>query len=178
VGTTIVFETHSVTEDNERGFATGWLPGRLSERGRVLAHELGVRRRHDGLSAVFTSDLQRAVETTSVAFNGSGLPVLADWRLRECDFGSLNGAPRAAVHDHRGRWLDLPYPAGESWRQAVARVTGFLSDLPSRWDGQRVLMIGHVATRWALDHQLLGIALEDLVEADFGWREGWDYELS
>jgi broad specificity phosphatase PhoE len=96
VGTTIVFETHSVTEDNERGFATGWLPGRLSERGRVLAHELGVRRRHDGLSAVFTSDLQRAVETTSIAFNGSGLPVLADWRLRECDFGSLNGAPRAA----------------------------------------------------------------------------------
>jgi len=32
--------------------------------------------------------------------------------------------------------------------------------------------------RWALDHQLLGIALEDLVEADFGWREGWNYELS
>jgi broad specificity phosphatase PhoE len=174
----IVFETHSVTEDNELGYATGWLPGRLSERGQVLARELGVRRRHDGLSAVFTSDLRRAAETTALAFNGSGLPVLADWRLRECDFGILNGAPRAAVHDHRRRWLDVPYPAGESWRQAVARVTGFLADLPSRWDGQRVLLIGHVATRWALDQRLLGIALEDLVEADFGWREGWSYELS
>jgi 2,3-bisphosphoglycerate-dependent phosphoglycerate mutase len=69
-------------------------------------------------------------------------------------------------------------PAGESWRQAVARVTGFLADLPPGWDRQRVLMIGHLATRSALDHQLLGIALEDLVEADFGWPEGWDYELS
>jgi hypothetical protein len=26
----LVFETHSTTEDNERGRATGWLPGDLS----------------------------------------------------------------------------------------------------------------------------------------------------
>ena len=26
----LVFETHSITEDNELGRATGWLPGRLS----------------------------------------------------------------------------------------------------------------------------------------------------
>ncbi|GAA3422731.1 histidine phosphatase family protein [Streptosporangium vulgare] len=59
----IVFETHSWSEDNDRGIATGWLPGRLSERGRHLAGELGGRRRGDGLAAVFTSDLARAVET-------------------------------------------------------------------------------------------------------------------
>jgi len=35
VGIEIVFETHSTTEDNEAGRATGWLPGRLSEQGRV-----------------------------------------------------------------------------------------------------------------------------------------------
>jgi 2,3-bisphosphoglycerate-dependent phosphoglycerate mutase len=29
----IVFETHSISTDNERGIATGWLPGRLSEAG-------------------------------------------------------------------------------------------------------------------------------------------------
>jgi broad specificity phosphatase PhoE len=96
VGTKIVFETHSITEDNELGHATGWLrDGCPSEV--ELARELGVRRRHDGLSAVFTSDLQRAVETTAVGFNGSGWPVLADWRLRGCYFDSLNGARRAAV---------------------------------------------------------------------------------
>ena len=26
----LVYETHSLTLDNERGFATGWLPGELS----------------------------------------------------------------------------------------------------------------------------------------------------
>jgi broad specificity phosphatase PhoE len=39
----IVFETHALSEDNERGIATGWLPGRLSERGRANAAEAGRR---------------------------------------------------------------------------------------------------------------------------------------
>jgi broad specificity phosphatase PhoE len=70
-----------------------------------------------------------------------------------------------------------PYPGGESWRQAVARVGRFLADLPLRWDGQRVLVIGHVATRWGLDISIGGAALEDLVGQDFAWREGWEYRL-
>src|SRR5439155_18343185 len=56
----IVLETHSVSTDNELGIATGWLDGRLSERGRRLAQELGERRRTDDIAAVFTSDLRRA----------------------------------------------------------------------------------------------------------------------
>ena len=67
----IVFETHSISEDNEAGLATGWLPGRLSTRGRELALELGDRRTHDGLSIVYTSDLRRAVETAELAFGGT-----------------------------------------------------------------------------------------------------------
>ena len=177
VGTTIVFETHSLTEDNERGVATGWLPGTLSLKGRELAAELGARRSDDGLSAVFTSDLARAAETTAIAFGSTNLPVLQDWRLRECDYGELNGAPGGEVHDDRRRWLDVPYPGGESWRQAVQRVAGFLTDVPTRWDGERILVIGHIATRFALDHHLGRVPLEDLVDTDFEWRTGWEYRL-
>ncbi len=176
-GTEIVFETHAWSEDNERGRATGWLDGRLSPRGRALAAELGERRRGDGLSAVFTSDLGRAVETARIAFADSDLPLLLDWRLRECDYGALNGAPAEEVHARRVEHLDAPYPGGESWRQAVARAGRFLHDLPPRWSGQRVLVIGHVATRWALDYHLNGVPLEDLIRADFAWREGWAYHL-
>ena len=81
---------------------------------------------------------------------------------------------------HRGRHehLDKPYPDGESWRQAVARVGRFLDDLPSRWDGQWVLIIGHVATRWGLDHFIGGVPLEDLAEQDSSWQEGWGYRVN
>ena len=173
----LVFETHSISEDNENGIATGWLDGRLSERGRLLAGDLGARRRHDGIQAVFTSDLGRAVETARIAFAQTNVPILADWRLRECDYGAMNGQPAADVHGDRRRYLDTPYPGGESWRQAIQRVERFLGDLSLRWAGARVLVIGHVATRWAFEHALIGAALDDLIDADFNWREGWEYRL-
>lgn len=173
----LVFETHSVTVDNEERIATGWRPGQLSDRGRALAVQLGERRINDGIAAVFSSDLGRAAETASVAFNGSGISVLLDWRLRECDYGKRNGMPVAELHANRRDHLDRPYPGGESWREAVARVARFLGDLPLRWDGQRVLVIGHVATRWSLDHFLRGVPLEDLMAEDFSWKEGWEYRL-
>src|SRR3954447_8662504 len=94
----VVFETHAITDDNEAGRATGWLPGQLATGGREQAPALGQRRRHDGGAAVFTSDLARARETATIAFAGSDIPVLFDWRLRECDYGRWNGAPVDQVH--------------------------------------------------------------------------------
>jgi len=172
----IVFETHSISEDNERGIATGWLPGRLSPRGRALARELGARRHDDGLAAVFSSDLTRAYETAGIAFADTGIPIFLDWRLRECNYGDFNGTPVHLLHVQRVAHLDTPYPNGESWKTALARVLGVLPDLRSRWPDARVLLIGHVATRWALDHALTGARLEDLARADFAWQPGWEYE--
>lgn len=44
----IVFETHSWSEDNDNGRASGWNHSSLSPKGRALAAELGDRRRDDG----------------------------------------------------------------------------------------------------------------------------------
>jgi 2,3-bisphosphoglycerate-dependent phosphoglycerate mutase len=71
-----------------------------------------------------------------------------------------------------------PTLGGESWRQAVGRVGRFLTDLTRHWNGQRILAIGHVATRWGLDHFISGVPLEDLAEQDFAWQEGWEYRIS
>jgi broad specificity phosphatase PhoE len=173
----IVFETHSISEDNERGIASGWHDSRLSERGRQLAVELGQRRCNDELQVVFTSDLARAVETAHLAFEAAAIPILHDWRLRECDYGAQNGLSAAKLHANRRRYLDEPYPGGESWRQAVQRISRFFGDLRPRWDGARVLVIGHIATRWAFEHRLKAVPLETLADAEFHWRAGWEYIL-
>jgi 2,3-bisphosphoglycerate-dependent phosphoglycerate mutase len=177
VAVSLVFETHSITEDNETGRATGWLPGQLSARGRDLAAGLGQRRADDGITAVVASDLARAAETARIAFGSAGIPVLHDWRLRECDYGSRNGMPAAEMHASRAEHLDVPYPRGESWRQATERVGWFLRDVPLRWDGQRILVIGHVSTRWGLEHWLRGVPLEELAAEHFQWQEGWEYQV-
>ncbi|MDR2988490.1 MAG: histidine phosphatase family protein [Nocardiopsaceae bacterium] len=173
----VVFATHSTSVDNERGVATGWSPGELSELGRSQAAELGKRRCAGGVTAVFSSDLARAEQTARIAFADSAIPVLLDWRLRECDYGERTGMPVPELHAGRRDHVDVPYPGGESWRQAIARVGWFLDDLRRRWDGQRVLVIGHVATRWGFDHWLNGRPLEDLASEDFAWKESWEYRL-
>lgn len=173
----VVFETHSWSEDNDKGLATGWLPGALSERGRGLAAELGERRRHDHVAAVFCSDLNRARETADIAFAGADVPVFLDWRLRECNYGTLNGTRAHDLHVERHRYLTEPYPGGESWEQAIDRVRGFLNDLPTYWSDKRVLVIGHVATRWALAIAIGGEDLAKLNSDGFDWREGWEYRL-
>jgi len=174
--TQIVFETHATTTDNEAGRATGWLPGELSQVGREQAAELGRRRRADGLDVVLTSDLHRAVETVRIAL-GDSVPVLHDWRLRECDYGRWNGAPREQVLGDRSAYLDQPYPDGESWRQAVDRVAAVVDDVRARWPGRRVLVVGHVATRWGLEVAVDGARLEDLVTEDFVWQAGWELRV-
>lgn len=173
----LVYETHSISVDNERGIATGWLPGELSAEGRRLAHALGERRRNDGIDCVFTSDLRRAVETAQIAFDGSGVEIRQDARLRECNYGDLNGAPVGEL-DPRLRFIDRPYPGGESYRDCVEKMRSFLGDVASEFDGRRVLVIAHSAQRWALRHLLEGVALEELVDAPFDWQEGWEYVLA
>lgn len=173
-----MFETHALSEDNERGIATGWLQGRLSDRGREQAKELGERRRGAGFSLVFTSDLRRSLQTANIAFGDSEIPVLADWRLRECNYGRLNGADASLVHgEMRLMHQNTPYPEGESWSQAIHRVIGALVEIARRWNDREVLVIGHKATGWALQHALEKIEIAELLVDDVGMPRGREYVI-
>jgi len=174
----LVYETHSTTVDNEIGIATGWLEGELSQTGRRQAEALGERRRDDGIAVVFTSDLRRAVETAELAFRGSELPIRQDARLRECNYGELNGGSAVEIEAQRRLRLDEPFPGGESYQDVVERTRAFLNDLFREFDGARVLVIAHSANRWSLQHLLLGEPLDEVVTAPFEWQEGWEFALA
>lgn len=170
----LIYETHSTTVDNEAGVATGWLPGELSTQGRRQSVELGQRRRDVDL--VVSSDLRRAVETAELAFAGSAVARHQDRRLRECDYGELNGAPVTSLLP-RARYIDRPFPGGQSYREVVEQTREFLAELSSRYDGCRVLLVSHSANRWALQNLLLGTPMQELVDAPFDWQPGWKFEL-
>jgi len=171
----LVYETHATTTDNEAGIATGWLPGQLSDAGKEQARELGQRRRD--VEAVFCSDLGRALETMELAFLESDLPIFLDWRLREIDYGDLNGAPWDEVDAVRAQHIESPFPGGESYHDVVARTDSFVRDVKRRWDERRICVIAHSANRLALDYLSRGAPLERLVAEPFDWRPGWEYRL-
>lgn len=151
----IVLEMHQQSEDNASGHASGWGNPGLTEEGRRRSAELGRRRRNDGITACFTSDLKRAAECAAIAFDGTDVPVLHDWRLRETDYGQLNRAPVQAVFS-AVETVTESFPGGESWQQAADRVGRFLDDLPLRWDGRRICVVGHIATLWGFHQRING----------------------
>jgi broad specificity phosphatase PhoE len=171
--TRLICETHSTTLDNERGIATGWLPGELSPRGIQESKELGERR--SDVDVVFSSDLSRAVQTVEGA--GLVVPHLLDWRLRECNYGELNGGPVDAL-DPRVERVHEPFPGGQSYADVVELTRSFLADVKRWYDGALVLVVVHSANRWAIEHLLgSGASLEDLITAPFDWQPGWEYNL-
>ena len=165
----IIFEFHSTSLDNEAGVASGWSDPPLSDRGRKLAKDLGERRRGERFDAVFCSDLRRAIETAEIAF-GPAITVRSDRRLREYDYGKMTGAPVEQIHAERPARVDTPFPEGESLRDVAERIHDFLNDLARDWDSKRLVLIGHGATKLALDHLLGGLSLEDAASQTFTWE--------
>lgn len=172
-----MFETHATSADNEARRASGWRDAPLSARGEEQARQLGARRRGEPFAAIHCSDLSRSFRTAELAFGGRGIPIVCDERLRECCFGKLDGAPAALVEAEKLERIDRPFPGGESYQQAVARVRSFLVELAAR-PVERVLIVGHRATQHGLEHVLCGRPLEELLREPFVWQPGWSYELS
>jgi broad specificity phosphatase PhoE len=139
--------------------------------------ELGDGRQNDSVDVVFSSDLRRAVQTAVIAFSNVRIPMFFDSRLRECNYGDWNGAPVDTLIGKRRQFISSPYLNGQSYEDVVRSMAAFLREVTRDWSGRRLLVIGHSATRWALDTLINRRRLEDLVDAPFNWRTGWEYTI-
>jgi len=106
------------------------------------------------------------------------VPITLDARLRESNYGILNGTAVSNFIGQRAQRIVTPYPEGESYAQVVERMRSFLDEIRQQYIGARLLLIGHTATKWSLDHLLAGQKLEALVDEPFDWRPGWEYVLN
>lgn len=175
--TSIVFETHSTSFDNENGMASGWVDTRLSPKGTDEAKEMGARYAASNFDAIFCSDLKRAYQTATIAFDFDPKHIFSDWRLREINYGLLSQNPKAEIESGRLNHIADPYDHGESYTQAMERMASFIADLKAQFDGKTVLIIGHRATYFGLEHFINNKPLEQLFSEPWQWQPGWGYEL-
>ena len=150
----------------------------LSELGKKQAKELGQRYNLKDFDAVFTSDMERAYKTANIAFDIEPDKLHIDWRLRECDYGDLTQHAKEEVDDLKVNRVSSPFPNGESYEQTSARMKSFLEDLTKFYDGKKVMIIGHRATQYGLQHWIKNISLEEAIAAPWKWQPGWVYELA
>lgn len=174
----VIFESHATTFDNEADLSSGHNDIDLSPLGIQQAHALEERYQKSPPHAVYCSDMQRAYKTAVIAFSGHFIPIYTDKRLRECDYGDLTQQPAKLVKAQRADRLRTPFPNGESYEQTSQRMKSFLDDLAVRHqDGDTIMIIGHRATQYGLEHWLKGVPLLQAVTDPWSWQPGWSYDL-
>lgn len=120
---------HGETAWNARRLFQGWSDIPLNETGRSQAASLRPELAGTMFDGVWSSDLSRAVETAQIAH---GEPVL-DARLRELDFGDIEGATwdelEPLVQHSLQMFDEFTAPNGESMAGFLERVESFFDAL-------------------------------------------------
>ena len=121
------------------------------EDARRAADELARLHAERPIAALYSSDLDRALETAAIIGQRLGLPVRADERLRERHQGAWQGLLAEEIAGQHGEVMDFigadPLgggpPGGETGRQVLDRLADALSDIARRHPGERVVVVSH-----------------------------------
>lgn len=146
---TVYFVRHGQTEKNRAMRLQGRSDHPMDETGVVQAAAAGEFFRSNGIrfDAVFSSPLLRAVQTAKL-IAGEDLPVQADDRLIEMDYGPYEGmdlrTPAPEVLAFFRDFAHTPAPAGmEQLDDVVKRLGGFLEEIAPQYPDQIILVSTH-----------------------------------
>ncbi|MDE6710315.1 MAG: histidine phosphatase family protein, partial [Oscillospiraceae bacterium] len=122
---------HGITDANENGIYIGKTDLPLSENGREALQEKYETHEYPKVQRVYTSPLERAVQSAEILFPDRELVIVDD--LREMDFGVFEGLSVEDLIelDSYKKWLkgglDNPPPNGESLRNMMLRCYSALN---------------------------------------------------
>jgi probable phosphomutase (TIGR03848 family) len=147
--TTFLLIRHGSTDWVGKALA-GRLPGvGLDAAGRNQAQQLANRLGSMPIAAIYSSPLQRAVETGTPLAERLGLPIQVRDAFTEIDFGSWQGMKIADLNDepHWSRFNTLRgstnAPGGELMLQVQARMAAELENLRQQHREETVAVFSH-----------------------------------
>ncbi len=174
----VIYFVHGTTTDNSEHKSTGWIPGELTEKGIQQSIDLKDQINLDEIDLVISSDLQRAIDSANYTFKGIK-EIINDERLRECNYGDLNGKDSNLVVDEDH--ISEPFPNGESMLDVEKRIRDFCYFLKENYDGKTIALVAHKAPQLAFEVITKNITWEEAIKNDWrktkSWKPGWEYMI-
>jgi broad specificity phosphatase PhoE len=151
------------TEWNKFGRWQGWVAVPLNQQGKTQAAALARFVRHMGVSALYASDLKRAVDTTEPIAQALGIAPVYDARLRERSVGLWQGLTLDeiktwyteeynALLDERDQYV---IPGGESRAEVRERVVEAFHEIMSKNAGETVAVVSHTTAIFTILKELI-----------------------
>ena len=171
---TLFLVRHGETQGNIDDKAQGHLDVPLTETGRLQAKAVAERLSDIEFCAVYSSDLQRALDTAkAITAHRPELPIRTRTQLREIHFGDYEDMPWDQVGnsypEFYRRWKNLDtrvgikFPGGESMQDTWNRVGEFASEIAAtnHPENAKILVVGHGGSLQALLAHLLNLRITD-----------------
>lgn len=162
--TRVLLIRHGQSEGNAAGRFGGHTATPLSARGRRQAQATAQALASENITAIYSSDLPRAVETAMPLARLTGLDVEQTSAFRERGVGVMEGLTfeeAAAAHPEQyaaliRRDFDHILLGGESYRQRLERASRQLDQAIEQQKGGRICVFSHTGTICILALHLMG----------------------
>ena len=162
--TNVLLIRHGQSKGNaERRFG-GHTATPLSARGRNQAEATARTLKSESITAIYSSDLARALETAKPLANMTGLTVQSTTAFRERDVGVMEGLTfEDAAQQHPEQYaallrrdFDYVLSGGESYRQLLDRARQKLDEIIEENHGGKIAVFSHTGTICILALHLMG----------------------
>jgi len=157
---------HGESEWNAENRLCGRTDVPLSETGRRQAKRLAERLKPIPFEALYSSPLERALETAQLISESVGLQPALDPKLAELDYGQWEGrtfeeimaSDPKAYHDWDADPGQFAPPGGESGLEAQQRVVSFFDLLAAKHPQGHVVVVFHKTVCRLMICHVLGMA--------------------
>lgn len=172
---------HGITDANENGIYIGKTDLPLSENGREALQEKYETHEYPKVQRVYTSPLERAVQSAEILFPDRELVIVDD--LREMDFGVFENlsVDDLIELDSYKKWLkgglDNPPPNGESLRNMMLRCYSALNLMIMDMMKEGITHAGAVTHSGILMNMMSCFGLPKMKPMEFACDPGEGYEI-
>ncbi len=158
---------HGEAQSNVRDVCSSWpetFENPLTEAGVQMIHEAAELLADKKIEMIFASDLLRTKQTAGIVAEALGLTVTFEEKLREIQFGDMNGKPATELEVLVGRHTPPGYRVfgGENYADVADRVFAFLQELELRYIGKTILLVSHQSPLWLLEEKVRGFGVMEI----------------
>lgn len=178
--TRLILIRHGETDWNNEGRWQGQVDVPLNATGRRQAQQMARSLEAAGITAIYSSDLQRARQTAQALADSIGLPLRLDSRLREIHqgewqgllFSEIQARYTQAYQDRQRDPLNFSPPGGEAVAQVRDRAVAVLREIVRQHPDATIAIVLHGFVMAVLIAHLRSLSFDqvwDLIPGNGQW---------
>ena len=167
----IIFLRHGQAENNTKKILAGRTPGiNLTEQGKEQAEQAGEMLKALNISAIYSSPIDRAIQTAEIVGKHCDVKPKTDDRLIELDMGKFTMVPYNEIFEKHGNVflkfyegsLEISHNGVESFAEVQKRVFDMVDFVKNEHKDENVVLVTHMDPIKAMIGKVLSLKPEIL----------------